>query len=35
MEGNTLLAAALNAADVDAQWRGVLEAEQKGIEARR
>ncbi|GBF99683.1 hypothetical protein Rsub_12377 [Raphidocelis subcapitata] len=34
-EAKSLLKSALNAADVDAAWKGVLEAEAKGIEARR
>lgn len=35
IEAKNLLQSALNAADVDAQWRGVLDAEAKIIEARR
>jgi hypothetical protein len=35
VEAKTLLSSALNAADVDAQWKAVLEAEAKVIEARR
>ena len=35
IEAKNLLQSALNAADVDAQWRAVLDAEAKIIEARR